>query len=39
VFGLMTPGHRITIGTQNLPSQLVAFSPRNEVAPPAMAAG
>jgi len=39
VFGVMTPDHRITIGTRNLPSQLVAFSPQNEVVPPAMKAG
>jgi hypothetical protein len=39
VFGLVTPGHRITIGTRNLPSQFAAFLPRNRVAPLAMAAG
>src|SRR4029450_9757630 len=32
--GLITPGQRMTIGTRNPPSQLVAFSPRNGVLPP-----
>ena len=32
--GLMTPGHRITQGTRQPPSQFVSFSPRNGVAPP-----
>ncbi len=34
VFGLMTPNHRMRVGTRKPPSQLVAFSPRNGVVPP-----
>ena len=32
--GLITPGQRIRQGTRKPPSQLVAFSPLNGVAPP-----
>ena len=32
--GSMTPGQRMSMGTRKPPSQLVAFSPRNGVAPP-----
>ena len=32
--GLITPGQRIRHGTRKPPSQLVAFSPLNGVAPP-----
>src|SRR5262245_17217305 len=32
--GLMTPGHRMKLGTRQPPSQLVSFSPRKGVQPP-----